>query len=209
MIKKTRIRENPVIRRAQIVDEGIKIIGERGYHGFTVQALAERCKMSNAGLLHYFDSKDKILLSLLDEIERRNIDILSGQISESLDALDSGARPGPIVHHVLNAVVTNFTKDPEIGRFLTVLQAEALDQSHPAHAWFKATERETLDLFELLLRALGIDPAPKARQLLAQLHGLQLQWFRSGLKFDICAEWSAVMQILLPIDGLDADWHMA
>lgn len=204
-MKKTRIRENPVVRRAQIVDEGIKIIGERGYHGFTVQALAQRCKMSNAGLLHYFESKDKILLSLLDEIERRNIDILSGDISESLDALERGTIPGPIVYQILGAVVSNFAKEPEIGRFLTVLQAEALDQEHPAHAWFKATERETLELFELLVTVLGIDPAPKARQLLAQLHGLQLQWFRSDLKFDISEEWGEALQILLPIDGMAAD----
>ena len=62
-----RVREDPKVRRSQIVDEAIRIIGEYGYYGFTVQALAERCQLSNAGLLHYFGNKDDLLLALLDE----------------------------------------------------------------------------------------------------------------------------------------------
>ena len=112
MQKKTRTRENPAIRRAQIVDEGIKIIGERGYNGFTIQALAERCSMSNAGLLHYFESKDALLLSLLDEIERREIEIVASQFSDAFAALESGASPQPIVERVLCTIMNNFIVHP-------------------------------------------------------------------------------------------------
>jgi AcrR family transcriptional regulator len=206
MLKKPRIRENPVIRRAQIVDEGIKIIGERGYNGFTVQSLAERCKISNAGLLHYFESKDKLLISLLDEIERREMEMVSTHIADAFSALDGGAAPEPIVYKVLHSLVVNFAKTPEIGRFLTVLFAEALDKNHPAHDWIKLAERETLDLFEGLLVYLDVNRESKARQLYAQMRGLQLQWFSSDQGFDLVGEWSESIRTLLLFDGDDNVW---
>jgi len=64
-------REEPSLRREQILDETIRILGEQGYHGFTIQELAKRCGLSNAGLLYYFGSKDLLLIAVLDEI--RNI----------------------------------------------------------------------------------------------------------------------------------------
>jgi AcrR family transcriptional regulator len=208
MLKKVRVRENPVIRRAQIVDEGIKIIGERGYNGFTVQSLAERCGMSNAGLLHYFDSKDKLLLCLLDEIERREIEMVSTQFSDAWAALERGAPPAPIVYQVLHTLMCNFAKSPEIGRFLAVLFAEAIDKSHPAHEWVKLAERETLSMFEGLLAHLNMDREKLARQLYAQMRGLQILWVRPGQSFDIVEEWCVAVRALLQLNGCDDEESM-
>lgn len=208
MLKKARVRENPVVRRAQIVDEGIKIIGERGYNGFTVQALAERCGMSNAGLLHYFDSKDKLLLCLLDEIERREIEMVSTQFSDAFAALESGAKPEPVVRQVLLTLMCNFTKSLEIARFMVVLFAEAIDQNHPAHNWVKLAERETMSLMEGLLSHLGYDDAGCARRLYAQLRGLQILWARPDQTFDIVGEWDAAICTLLSIKHVESEEHL-
>jgi len=51
---------NPEVRREQILEEAISILGRLGYHGFTIHELAERCGLSNAGLLYHFPSKDQL-----------------------------------------------------------------------------------------------------------------------------------------------------
>jgi AcrR family transcriptional regulator len=59
------------VRRAAMLDEAICMLGEHGFNGLTVQGLAERCAISNAGLLYYFAAKDELLLAVLDEFELR------------------------------------------------------------------------------------------------------------------------------------------
>jgi AcrR family transcriptional regulator len=198
-MKKIRVRENPVIRHARIVDEGIRIIGERGYNGFTVQGLAERCGLSNAGLLHYFESKDALLLSLLDELERREMDGVAVLLGQSLEMLESGHAPGPIVFTLLREIIKRVTQAPETNRFITVLLAEALDPAHPAHQWFKTIEDETRTLFSRLSGYLVNDPEVRASELFAMMCGLQLRWYRADCGFDLVAVWEVAICRILPL----------
>ncbi len=200
-VKKVRNRENPVVRRAQIVDEAIRIIGERGYNGFTVQALAERCGLSNAGLLYYFESKDAILLSLLDELERREMDAMTARLEAAYVSIEAGADRGKIIFDVLGTLMKRISNEPEINRFITVLLAESLDKAHPAYRWFKTMEEETLMLFEKLASYFTQDAASRARELVAMLHGLQEQWFRVDYEFDLVTAWEEAICRILPLGG--------
>jgi AcrR family transcriptional regulator len=60
----------PGARRA--ADQAIRIIGQRGYAGFGIQELAQRCQLTNAGLLYHFGSKDRLLIALLEDRDRRD-----------------------------------------------------------------------------------------------------------------------------------------
>src|ERR1700741_5612700 len=73
-----RVRAKPENRRAQILDEAIRLIGERGYNRFTIQELAQRCQLSNPGLLHYFGSKEDLLVALLEDRDRRAAEVVAG-----------------------------------------------------------------------------------------------------------------------------------
>ena len=197
--KKTRVREDPVVRRAQIVDEAIRIIGERGYNGFTVQALAERCGLSNAGLLYYFELKDKLLLSLLDEMERREMDVIGAFLQDAYAEIDQGSKPGPVVFRILRTIVQRIIAQPELNRFVTVLLAELLDRGHPAHGFFKQMEQDTLTLFEKLAGYMVDDAPARARELVGMMHGLQETWFRLDCGFDLLAAWENALCRLLPL----------
>ena len=63
-----RTREKPEVRRSRIIEEAFRIVGELGYRGFTVQGLAERCGLTNAGLLHYFGGKEDLLFAAMRHI---------------------------------------------------------------------------------------------------------------------------------------------
>jgi len=192
-----RVREKPEVRRARIVAEAFRIVGERGYHGFTVQALAERCGLTNAGLLHYFGSKDDLLLALLDEIEGQGETPVAPLVVALERAAPSPAGRRAAIAAILSSMIEPVVANPEQGRFVCVLRAEAMEPSHPAHDWFAARDRETMDLIVRLLDPLGGDTPPLARQLVAALNGLVGQWLQSGQGFDLMAEAGALFALIL------------
>jgi AcrR family transcriptional regulator len=196
--KQPRRREDPAIRRAQIVDEAVRIIGERGYNGFTVQALAERCGLSNAGLLYYFGSKDQLLISLLEEVERRETGNVAPLADAALNESMTVEERSAWAFQILRTIVQGVVDRPEIGRFALVLQSEALDRAHPAHEWFAIRERAVLKLFTQLAAPLVEDPESRARQLVALMFGLEQQWIRADQDFDLLAEWEKAIAVILP-----------
>ena len=194
-----RLRENPEVRRAQIFDAAILMLGEQGFNGITVQRLAQRCGVSNAGLLHYFPSKDEILLGVLDELERREADIVVPLIAAAADKASEGAGASRgLVLELLRSMLERFAARPDLGRFLVVMQAEALHREHLANAWFRDREAMTIDLFADLLATLAAEPRRTARQLVALLYGLGQIWLRGDWDFDLLATWDSAVAALIP-----------
>ena len=181
--------QDPEIRRAQILDEAIRIIGARGYHGFAVQEVAQRCGLTNGGLLYHFGTKEQLLLAVLQEHDRRLTGDMVAALGPELRAAKVGRSSLSLVLEVLRGIVQRTSAAPELARLYAVLQAEALDRSHPAHAYFVAREETTLDGFAVLVAPHVADPRSVARQLHALMDGLSLQWLRAERSFDIVAAW--------------------
>ncbi len=138
----SRLRFDAATRRAQILDEALREIGEKGYRGFTIQGLAGRCGLTNAGLLHYFGSKDKLLLALLDEMGlREELAIEPLLLLAAADASSSSMSYAAMIA-VLRTLAERVERVPELARFAAVLQTESLEETHPAHEWFADRERE-------------------------------------------------------------------
>src|SRR6202011_3572049 len=98
----------------QILNEALRIIAERGYNGFSIQELANRCGLTNAGLLHYFGSKDRLLIALLEDRDRRDseaIASIAGFASEVKTPSELGL--GTVVQ-LLRAIVERNCTQPEI-----------------------------------------------------------------------------------------------
>ena len=190
-----RSREDATVRRAQIIAEATSLIGRHGYNGFTVQALAARCGLTNAGLLHYFGSKDKLLLALLEELQAEETEVLAPLVAAA------AARPlsRQAIAQLLRTMVARIAARDEMARFAAVLQSEAIDPTHPAHHGFIVRERMALDMFESLVRDVMPDPPATARQLYAMMHGLLQQWLRSGRAFDLVGEWGKAVAMLVPM----------
>lgn len=188
------VREDPEVRKEQILDETIRIIGERGFYGFTIQELARRCGLSNAGLLYYFGSKDLLLINALEELERRETLLVADIIK---NATQRGASAKNVLD-LLSAVITVGTADPELLRLAIVLKAEALDPKHPAHKTFRSRDAAVQTMFTRALTPFVDDPKKMARRVAAILDGLGEHWVRSGQSFNIGEEWDAVAERLLP-----------
>ena len=196
-----KIRQNPQARRAAILAEAILMLGEHGFNGLTVQGLAKRCAISNAGLLYYFGSKDELLLAVLDEFEQREREVMTPLV----EACEACARNSPEARRglveLLERMVARFTERTELARLLFVLQAEALDRTHLAHDWFRQREILTLDLFATLLGGFVPDPVATSRHLLAAMHGLGQHWLRQDMDFDLIAEWRGLAALIFAPHG--------
>ena len=196
-----RVREDRLTRRAQLIDEAIRLIGKHGYHGFTIQALAGQCGLTNAGVIHHIGSKDQLLLAILDEIGRREGERIAPMIASVALGVQGGAEGRASSMAVLREMMVWVLANPEQARFLAALQAESMDPGHPAHRWFGEREIETAELFSRLVSREGPVPANTARQLIALMYGLVMQWLRSGQTFDLLAEWEQAIAIALQASG--------
>lgn len=183
-------------RREQIVEEATRIIGQRGYYGFSMQELADSCGLTVAGLLHHVGSKEALLVALLQARDQRDRDALGEWARSSRD--DGAARPamGDMVDLLHRVVVRNSTQ-PELVRLYSMLRAESLYPGHPGHEYFKARDEQVLHSFTRLLDGLADRPASVARQLLALMGGLEEQWLRDPSAMDLVQEWDRAMETIV------------
>lgn len=170
--------------RAQILDSAVDLFGEVGYRGASLREIASRCGISHPGLLHHFPTKEALLLAVL---ERRD---------ETFGALThaGGATGAEELARIVEVVADNATHPRTVELFAT-LSTEATAPDHPAHQFFQ-------DRYARVLAALidaytsaraegalrdGVDPASAARQLVALMDGLQIQWLYDPHSVDMAA----------------------
>jgi len=196
--KQARVRLDAELRRKQILEQAVRIISQRGYYGFGIQELAQRCGITNAGLLYYFGSKEGLLIALLDDRDARDAVAIT-----ATTGLDSARDAHKVLSldeflKVLRAIVKRNAAEPELVRLYTVLRAEALNRDHPAREYFLVREQRALDAFTHMAAPHVKRPRSTARQLLALISGLEEQWLRTDLGFDLVSEWDRGVALLLP-----------
>jgi len=194
--RKRKTRLDGALRRKRILDEAMLLIGRRGYHGFSIQELARRCQLTNAGLLYYFGSKEQLLIALLEDRELRDaatVGAATGLTRQDIDRLTLKD-----VRRLFHVLVANGVTQPDVVRMFNVLYSEALDPGHPAHGNFVEREARVLGTFSRMLAPHVAQPLSTARQLVSLMRGLQMQWLRSNQGFDLLAEWDRAAALVLP-----------
>jgi AcrR family transcriptional regulator len=193
----TRKRQDPEDRRRAIIDEAIVAIGERGYFGFTIQDLAQRCGLTNGGLLYHFKTKEELFLAVLVEYEQRMEAALVAVAKRFAEEPGDGASRHKALA-LLRGMVEHSAAEPELMRLFAVIQAEALHQGHPAHGYFDELQGRIMAGLAAIAKDLTAEPEAAAREIYAMMMGLEYQWLRTGGAFDYLAEWDRVVAKLLP-----------
>lgn len=194
---RTRERLDPEARRAQILEQAIRLIGERGYYGFKIQELASRCGVTNGALLHYFDSKEALLVAVLKERDRREEANVMNAAGGAIRHIVRAGAPRESVIEVCRAIIGRAVAQPELVRLHIVLETEALDHGHPAYDYFRKREAFVLEGFKTMVRP-HVDDAPGvAREMLAMMNGLTLRWLFAGQNFDLVLAWDNAFPKLL------------
>ena len=194
---RTQARIDATGRRERILEETLRIVSRRGYYGFGIQELAERCGLTKAGLLHHFGSKDQLLVSLLNEVDGKDEAEVAALFADELRTASDPSTVRAMFRRALRIVAERASARPELMRLRAVLRAEALDAQHPAHAYFAERHRAKLDRLARGASLFSDRPQSIARQVLAMLSGLEEQWLRDEDGFDLLHEWDLFVERLL------------
>lgn len=193
-----------VAKREEILTRALDVIAREGYRGASVKEMADAVGLSQAGLLHYFDSKEELFTEILrkrDELDAVNLgaggDIEHGLADTDLD-LD-GVREGYL------GVVRHNADVPGLVHLFARLSVDAADPEHAAHDYFVQRGTDLRQFFATAIaagQASGdiddrVDPAVLARLFQAVADGMQVQWMLEP-DVDMAATVSALFELISP-----------
>lgn len=155
-------------KREEILTTALEIVARDGYSKATVRELADAVGLSQAGLLHYFGTKEVLFTAILQRRDEVDVDRALGDPGE--DSLVE------LVEH--NAEV------PGLVQLYSRFASEAAEKDHPSHEFFR--ERYRLSRAGLAaqverMQASGelpsdLDAERIAIMMFAMIDGLQTHW---------------------------------
>ncbi|MFF9778592.1 TetR/AcrR family transcriptional regulator [Streptomyces sp. NPDC013978] len=183
-------------RRTEILSAALEVISSAGFHKASLRDVAARAGLSQAGLLHHFPNRGALLMGVLewrDTIDRQRFHGVAGGVS--------------VLRALVDLVEQNQTVPNVVELFVTVA-VEATSPQHPAHAYFRGRYAWAVDTVTKALRQAesvgelrpGVLPDSAARQLLALIDGLQVQWLYDRSSVDMVAELRSHLRGVLVVD---------
>lgn len=165
----------------------------RGYNNASLQEIADRAGLTQAGVLHYFRSKALLLTSVLELRDETDIEQLGPDRPQGLDFL----------HHLVDTAHRNAEREG-IVRLYTVLSAESVTDDHPAQTYF-GDRYAGLRAFvaDALREACDLPAHDDARAehaanaIIAVMDGLQVQWLLTPDSVNMAASTDLVVTSLL------------
>lgn len=187
-------------RRRQIMEATCALIAERGFWGLSMQDVADQCGLTVPGLLHYVGSKAGLLVAVLEHRDVEDARSLRMGLgvgeNEVPDEWSADGPKGVDLRQLCAVTVRRNAQQPEIVRLFAVLEVESLSPSHPSHDYFAARQARVVAWFAALAEELTDRPEVLARQIVAMMDGLQVQWLRSPETIDLVAEWELAADLL-------------
>jgi beta-glucosidase len=156
--------------RELILQTALEVISRKGHTATSLRDIADQAGMTQAGLLHHFDTKENLLAEVLrkrDEVDRQHFS--PADVTELPLIIQ-------LAHHNMEV--------PGLVQLYVSLQAAAMDSQHPCHDYFRDRDlvvhaRITRDIEKRQKAGTfdpGADPRIIARMLLALSDGLQAEW---------------------------------
>lgn len=181
-----------VVKRDEILRTALDVIARTGYRRTSVRELAAAVGLSQAGLLHYFASKEELFAEILlkrDEVDRARVG------DASLSAVEG-----------LVSVVAHNADVPGLVQLYAQYSVEAGHPEHPEHAAFVDRYRRVRQYLAEDIEArqrdgtapAHLDPGRVANLLIATADGLQTQW-----QLDPDTDMAAHLGYLVSLLGLD------
>ncbi|AWB94417.1 TetR family transcriptional regulator [Agromyces badenianii] len=159
-----------VAKREEILTAALDVIARNGYRRTSVRELAHAVGLSQAGLLHYFSSKEELFQEILRKRDEVDTAAFNLDTAEPIEAF--------------LGVIRHNSEVPGLVQLYAQLSTEAGDPEHPSHAFFVERYAQFRTLFVGMLRdeqAAGrLDPDLDLDRIgnlfLAAADGLQTQW---------------------------------
>jgi AcrR family transcriptional regulator len=156
-------------RKQRILAVAQRLLTRNGWRNTTLAQIAGEAGVTPAGLLHHFESKEQLLHAVLD--------------ARDFDDDTHADRGGDLLAQIAQ-VADRFHRAPELVGTFTVLLVENILPEAPLHDRMLARHRAAIDIVAELIRSgqadgryrTDIDPAVKAVEILAFVHGMETTW---------------------------------
>lgn len=161
-----------VARRQEILERAIEVFRDRGADGTSLRRIATAIGVSHAALLHYFDSREQLLVAVYEYAEsKRDTAKMYGDSISALEVL-------------VKAAMINVGVPGMVELYTTLVASSLATEGSPANEFFSArfariraelTERLQSEQTEGRIRD-DVDPSDMAALIIAASDGLQIQW---------------------------------
>ncbi len=156
-------------RKQRILEVAQRLLTRNGWRNTTLAQIAGEAGVTPAGLLHHFESKEQLLHAVLD--------------ARDFDDDTHADRRGNLLGEIAQ-VADRFARAPELIGTFTVLLAENILPDAPLHDRLLARHRAATNIVADAIRRsqadgryrTDIDPAVKAVEILAFVHGMETIW---------------------------------
>lgn len=145
-----------VATRAAILDNALALCVSSGSRP-TLKQIAAASKLSEAGVLHYFGSMDKLLVAVSERRDEKALETFR------LTTIDEAF-----------AYMESTTQEPGLTRLFVEMSMAAQDPTHPAAEFVTKHREQTVEILAALIPTAA--PEHDARVLVAAAEGLQLMW---------------------------------
>ncbi len=184
-------------KREEILERALEVIAREGYGGASIKELADAVGLSQAGLLHYFDSKEELFTEVLRKRDEADVALVASGTDFRVGYLDA---------------VRHNTEVPGLVHLFSRLSVDAADPQHPAHQFFidrgdavRAAISEALTKRQAAGELTDLaDPALLARILHAVADGMQIQWMLDP-SVDMATTIDALFDLLAPATSTPGD----
>jgi AcrR family transcriptional regulator len=168
-----------VAKRDEILTTALEVIATNGYHKTTIRDLAAAVGLSQAGLLHYFGSKEELFVEIL---RRRDKHVT--EHGSAVPAQESGAVNVRVLIDGLVDVGRQNAEVPGLVQLFQQFSTEATEAGHPAHQYFRERYADYRRRVATSIREQqdagglppSLDPERAAALIAAATDGLQTQW---------------------------------
>lgn len=150
-----------IAKRKEILAAALQAYASSGHSGPTLNVIAEAVGLTVAGVLHYFPSREHLL-----------VEILRARDEADLAKLE-GAQPAVVGPW---EVLRGTTGTPGLVKLFVDMSAAAADPSHPAHDFMRERTAELATRLAALYGLPGDDW--RVPLFIAAAEGLQIQWLR-------------------------------
>lgn len=186
--KRAQKRENEILNAAQ------EVFTEKGFHGATVNDIADRALISKFTLYKHFDSKDAILSAILS----RGYEILTGGVEKRIkDISDPRQR-------IMGIIRAEFAFFENRKSFFQMLLLEKLDFESEVKNNTLSSYRKHIAFIEKEIRGgvkkgsfRRVNAEDAAYMLFATLRAFALRWLFKGTKSSLSAQADSVYDLII------------
>jgi AcrR family transcriptional regulator len=182
------------VRRLQIVRAATQLFARAGYRGTALADIAEEVGVTQAGLLHHFDSKENLLEAVIRMRGEQDAPLIAEIIGDGgLDMFDR-----------LPLLAAHNTKRAGLSQLFTILVAEALLPSRTGKSFFIDRYRTLRATIVQAMKAgqergeirADADLEAVSRRIVAALDGLQTQWLLDPKRVNLVEAYQELGQSL-------------